>query len=77
MSLHPVRRAARRCVDPERPEPVGAFERELAVDDLGEGYAGLAAFIRLNPEYAKIDMSLVRELEDRVIGEVRAQGYSL
>jgi EAL domain-containing protein (putative c-di-GMP-specific phosphodiesterase class I) len=39
-----------------------ALGYRLAVDDLGEGYAGLAAFVRLNPEYAKIDMSLVREL---------------
>jgi EAL domain-containing protein (putative c-di-GMP-specific phosphodiesterase class I) len=39
-----------------------ALGYRLAVDDLGAGYAGLTAFVRLNPEYAKIDMSLVREL---------------
>jgi EAL domain-containing protein (putative c-di-GMP-specific phosphodiesterase class I) len=39
-----------------------ALGYRLAVDDLGAGYAGLTAFIRLNPEFAKIDMSLVRDL---------------
>jgi EAL domain-containing protein (putative c-di-GMP-specific phosphodiesterase class I)/ActR/RegA family two-component response regulator len=39
-----------------------ALGYRLAVDDLGAGYAGLTAFVRLNPEYAKIDMTLVREL---------------
>jgi EAL domain-containing protein (putative c-di-GMP-specific phosphodiesterase class I) len=34
----------------------------LAIDDLGEGYAGLTSFVQLNPEFAKIDMSLIRDL---------------
>jgi EAL domain-containing protein (putative c-di-GMP-specific phosphodiesterase class I) len=34
----------------------------LAVDDLGAGYSTLTAFVRLNPEFAKIDMFLVRDL---------------
>jgi EAL domain-containing protein (putative c-di-GMP-specific phosphodiesterase class I)/ActR/RegA family two-component response regulator len=32
----------------------------VAVDDLGAGYAGLTSFARLRPEIVKIDMSLVR-----------------
>ncbi|HEX6243251.1 MAG TPA: EAL domain-containing protein, partial [Polyangiales bacterium] len=32
----------------------------VAVDDLGAGYAGLASFSQLNPEFVKLDMSLVR-----------------
>ncbi len=34
----------------------------LAVDDLGAGYAGLTSFVRLNPEFVKIDMTLTRDL---------------
>jgi EAL domain-containing protein (putative c-di-GMP-specific phosphodiesterase class I) len=34
----------------------------LAVDDLGAGYAGLTNVVRLNPEFVKIDMSLIRDL---------------
>jgi EAL domain-containing protein (putative c-di-GMP-specific phosphodiesterase class I) len=34
----------------------------LAVDDLGAGYAGLTSFVRLDPEFVKIDMSLIRDV---------------
>jgi hypothetical protein len=34
----------------------------LAVDDLGEGYAGLSSLVHLRPDIAKIDMSLVRDV---------------
>jgi EAL domain-containing protein (putative c-di-GMP-specific phosphodiesterase class I) len=36
---------------------------QIAVDDLGAGYAGLASFAGLEPEVVKIDMSLVRDIE--------------
>lgn len=32
----------------------------VAVDDLGAGYAGLSSFTQLDPEFVKLDMSLVR-----------------
>ncbi|MDQ3364694.1 MAG: EAL domain-containing protein [Myxococcota bacterium] len=32
----------------------------LAIDDLGAGYAGLSSVVTLEPEFVKIDMSLVR-----------------
>ena len=35
----------------------------VAVDDLGAGYAGLASFAQLDPEFVKLDMSLVRGVE--------------
>ena len=35
----------------------------IAVDDLGAGYAGLAAFANLEPDVVKIDMSLVRDVD--------------
>ncbi len=36
---------------------------QLAVDDLGAGYAGLSSFTQLEPEIAKLDMSLVRGID--------------
>ncbi len=35
----------------------------IAVDDLGAGYAGLSTFTQLQPEFAKLDMSLVRGVD--------------
>ena len=35
----------------------------IAVDDLGAGYAGLASFAQLDPEFVKLDMSLVRGID--------------
>jgi EAL domain-containing protein (putative c-di-GMP-specific phosphodiesterase class I) len=35
----------------------------IAVDDLGAGYAGLASFSQLEPEFVKLDMSLVRGVD--------------
>jgi EAL domain-containing protein (putative c-di-GMP-specific phosphodiesterase class I) len=34
----------------------------LALDDLGAGYAGLTSFVRMEPEFVKLDMSLVRDI---------------
>lgn len=34
----------------------------IALDDLGAGYAGLTSFTSLEPEFVKLDMSLVREV---------------
>jgi EAL domain-containing protein (putative c-di-GMP-specific phosphodiesterase class I) len=35
----------------------------VAIDDLGAGYAGLTSFTQLDPEVAKLDMSLVRGID--------------
>ena len=35
----------------------------LAIDDLGAGYAGLTSFATLAPEVAKLDMSLIRDVD--------------
>ena len=37
-----------------------ASDYRVAIDDLGEGYAGLSWLTRLRPDIAKLDMSLVR-----------------
>jgi EAL domain-containing protein (putative c-di-GMP-specific phosphodiesterase class I) len=34
----------------------------IAIDDLGAGYAGLTSFAQLEPEFVKLDMSLVRDI---------------
>jgi EAL domain-containing protein (putative c-di-GMP-specific phosphodiesterase class I) len=36
---------------------------QIAVDDLGAGYAGLSSFAALEPDVVKADMSLVRGIE--------------
>lgn len=35
----------------------------IAVDDLGAGYAGLTSFVTLEPEVVKLDMSLIRDID--------------
>lgn len=47
----------------------------IAIDDLGEGYAGLAWLVQLKPDIAKIDMSLVRDsprspLKQEILGSL-------
>jgi EAL domain-containing protein (putative c-di-GMP-specific phosphodiesterase class I)/ActR/RegA family two-component response regulator len=37
----------------------------IAIDDLGAGYAGLTSFALLEPEFVKIDMSLVRDIDQQ------------
>jgi EAL domain-containing protein (putative c-di-GMP-specific phosphodiesterase class I) len=36
---------------------------QIAIDDLGAGYAGLNSFTQLNPEIVKLDMSLIRNID--------------
>jgi EAL domain-containing protein (putative c-di-GMP-specific phosphodiesterase class I) len=36
---------------------------QIAIDDLGAGYAGLTSFTQLDPSVAKLDMSLVRGVD--------------
>jgi EAL domain-containing protein (putative c-di-GMP-specific phosphodiesterase class I) len=36
---------------------------QIAIDDLGAGYAGLTSFTQLEPRIAKLDMSLVRGVD--------------
>ena len=40
-----------------------ALGYRLAVDDLGAGYAGLTSFNRLEPDFVKLDMELIRNIE--------------
>jgi EAL domain-containing protein (putative c-di-GMP-specific phosphodiesterase class I) len=40
-----------------------AMGYRIALDDLGAGYAGLTSFALLEPEFVKLDMSLVRDVD--------------
>ncbi|HEY3176868.1 MAG TPA: EAL domain-containing protein [Candidatus Polarisedimenticolia bacterium] len=37
----------------------------LAIDDMGSGYSGLISVAEIQPEFVKIDMSLIRDLHSR------------
>jgi EAL domain-containing protein (putative c-di-GMP-specific phosphodiesterase class I)/ActR/RegA family two-component response regulator len=47
----------------ERVDALRALGFKIAIDDLGAGYAGLASFAQLQPDFAKLDMSLVRNID--------------
>ncbi len=69
-SLHEVRDVAA-CVARLRALGFG-----IAIDDLGDGYAGLASFTQLDPQVAKLDMSLVRGVDkdpkrQSIVGSMR------
>ena len=58
-----------------------ALGYQLAVDDLGAGYAGLSSFATLEPEIVKVDMSLVRGVhaeptKQKLIGSLSASARS-
>lgn len=46
----------------ERLARLRSFGYRIAVDDLGAGYAGLASFVQMDPEFVKLDLSLVRDV---------------
>jgi EAL domain-containing protein (putative c-di-GMP-specific phosphodiesterase class I) len=48
----------------ERISSLRALGFRVAVDDLGAGYAGLTSFARLRPEVVKLDMSLIRGVNE-------------
>ena len=49
----------------ERIESLRKLGFRIAIDDLGAGYAGLSCLALLEPEFVKIDMSLVRSVDAR------------
>jgi len=49
----------------------------IAIDDLGAGYAGLTSFAMLEPEFVKLDLSLVRDVhasavKQKLVGSMTA-----
>lgn len=68
-ALHDVKNVRARVGD------LRALGFRIAIDDLGAGYAGLTSFALLEPEFVKIDMSLVRDvdkqpLKQKLIGSI-------
>jgi EAL domain-containing protein (putative c-di-GMP-specific phosphodiesterase class I) len=57
VSLDGVKQAISRVND------LRAMGFQIAIDDLGAGYAGLSSYSQLEPDIAKIDMSLVRGID--------------
>lgn len=51
-------------------KPIGVM---FVIDDLGEGYASLKAIIELHPEFIKIDMSLIRNINADLIKQSLVQ----
>jgi len=52
-----------------RIERLKALGYRIAIDDLGAGYAGLTAFADLSPHVVKLDMSLVRNIDQEPVKE--------
>lgn len=48
---------------PARVAKLKALGYQIAIDDLGSGYAGLTSFAHLEPAVAKIDLALVRGID--------------
>tara|TARA_B100001750_G_scaffold204020_2_gene180180 strand:+ start:109 stop:2316 length:2208 start_codon:yes stop_codon:yes gene_type:complete len=48
----------------ERVDRLRELGFKIAVDDLGAGYAGLSAFVALMPDVVKLDMSLIRGIDE-------------
>ncbi len=53
-------------VIPERVARLRELGFRIAVDDLGAGFAGLSYFARIEPEVVKLDMSLIRDIDQTV-----------
>lgn len=48
---------------------------KIAVDDLGEGYSGLKILAETHPDFMKIDMSLVRNIEKKPINQALLKAF--
>jgi EAL domain-containing protein (putative c-di-GMP-specific phosphodiesterase class I) len=59
----------------ERAGALRALGFRLAVDDMGAGYAGLNSLAKLQPDVVKIDMALIRQIDEstakqRIVGSM-------
>jgi EAL domain-containing protein (putative c-di-GMP-specific phosphodiesterase class I) len=66
----------------ERVRALRAIGYRVAIDDLGAGYAGLASFAAVEPEFVKIDMALVRGIEgdkvkQKIVEQLTALSHDL
>jgi EAL domain-containing protein (putative c-di-GMP-specific phosphodiesterase class I) len=67
--LEITERASLEAIDdlPSRVDRLRELGFRLAIDDLGAGYSGLTSFARLEPEFVKLDLSLVRDVHKNPI----------
>jgi len=42
---------------------IKSFGAKIAIDDFGSGYSNFAHLLKLNPEYIKIDGSLIKNID--------------
>jgi EAL domain-containing protein (putative c-di-GMP-specific phosphodiesterase class I) len=47
-----------------------ALGYRVAIDDLGAGYAGLTSLARIQPEFVKLDGSLVRDIDRSTVNQI-------
>jgi EAL domain-containing protein (putative c-di-GMP-specific phosphodiesterase class I) len=62
---------------PQRMARLRSLGYRIALDDLGAGYSGLSSFTQLEPDVVKVDMSLIRGIEEsamkqKLVGSVVA-----
>jgi EAL domain-containing protein (putative c-di-GMP-specific phosphodiesterase class I) len=64
--LEITERASLESIDdvPSRVARLRELGFRIAIDDLGAGYSGLTSVARLEPEFVKLDMSLVRDIHN-------------
>jgi EAL domain-containing protein (putative c-di-GMP-specific phosphodiesterase class I) len=62
--LEITERASLEMIDdvPSRVARLRELGFRIAIDDLGVGYSGLTSFARLDPDFVKLDVSLVRDI---------------
>lgn len=61
----------------ERIAALRACGFRIAIDDLGAGYAGLTSFVTLEPELVKLDMSLVRNIDQQPMKQALVRAVTL
>jgi EAL domain-containing protein (putative c-di-GMP-specific phosphodiesterase class I) len=48
----------------------------IAIDDIGAGYSGLNSFAQIEPEFVKLDMALVRDVDKRPMSQKLIQSLA-
>lgn len=48
---------------------------KIAIDDMGAGYSGLEKIVHLRPDYVKLDMSMVRDIDSSFVKQQMLQAF--
>lgn len=57
-------------------ERIRSYGISIAIDDFGSGYSNFMQILRINPDYIKIDMSIVRHIDDNVLSQKVVENIS-